>query len=432
MANRILILGGGFGGLYAARALERALPAHSAKVTLINDTNFMLYTPLLPGAGGASLEPRHVVVALRKRLPATEVRCAHVVSADPARREVTIESFDSEQVVLGYDHLVVALGSTSRTLPIPGLAEHALGFKTLAEAIALRNRVLQCLERAEDCEDDAERAAYLTFAFVGAGYAGLEGIAELQDYAQSVLDFYPRARLHGTRWLLVEARDRVMPEVSESLAAFATRELQSRGLEIRTSTTVERLEEHSLTLSDGERVPTRTVAWTAGVKPVPAVARLGLSLDKGGRILTSSELRADGHENVWAVGDAAAIPDPARPGQPCPPTAQHAMRQGRLAARNIAAELGAGGKVKPFRYKTMGVFVDLGRHKAVAETLGLHWRGFPAWFISRSYHVLLMPGIARRARLIADWTIGLVFGREAAEVGQIGHPPQLEGIPLDA
>ena len=425
MPWNVLILGGGFGGLYAARRLERILPPQSARITLVSDTNFMLYTPLLPGAAGGTLEPRHVVVPLREELERTDLRLGRVEGADPARRVVQVTGSAGSASELHYDQLVVALGSTSRTLPIPGLAEHALGFKTLAEAIALRNRVVQTLEEAEATEDPEARRALLTYVFVGAGYAGLEGIAELQDFAADVVERYPRSRLHGLRFVLVEAKDRVMPEVSGDLAAFATAELRRRGLEIRTGTTIESVSDQGTTLRGGEFVSARTVCWTAGVKPVPVVARLGLPLTDGGRIETDRCFRVPGHSGVWAIGDAAAVPDPARPGQPCPPTCQHALRQGRLVAQNVAAAL-ADRPPRPFKYKTLGVFVDMGRYQAVAETLRIKWRGFPAWFLARSYHLAMMPGVSRRTRLVADWTVGLLFGRDGAELGQLGHPPRLE------
>jgi NADH dehydrogenase len=217
-----------------------------------------------------------------------------------------------------------------------------------------------------------------------------------------------------------------MPEVASDLAAFAERELRGRGIEIRTNTTVEEVGERSIRLSDGETIPTRTVAWTAGVKPHPVVARLGLPLAQSGRIDVDETMRVRGHANVWAVGDAAAVPDPARKGQPSPPTAQHAIRQGRRVARNVAAELGAGGSVQPFTYKTLGVFVDMGRHQAVASTMGIRWRGFPAWFLARTYHLLNMPGTKRKLRLVVDWTVSLLFSRDTSELGQLGHPPELE------
>jgi NADH dehydrogenase len=284
MAWRVVILGGGFGGLTAARKLERLLPAHAAKVTLVNDVNFMLYTPLLPGAAGGTLEPRHVVVPLREELRDTELHLGHVLGADPAKRVVRVRTTEGGEEELHYDQLLVALGSVSRTLPIPGLAEHAWGFKTLAEAIALRDRIVQTLERAETVEDESARHALLTYVVVGAGYAGLEGIAELQDFAADVLDLYPRSKIHGLRFVLVEARERVMMEINPDLAEFASTELRRRGIEIRTGTTVERVSADSIELSTGEVVPTRTVAWTAGVKPHPVVAELGLPLEPKGRI----------------------------------------------------------------------------------------------------------------------------------------------------
>ena len=432
MAWNVVIAGGGFGGLYAARTLERVLPRHSARVTLINDVNFMLYTPLLPGAAAGTLEPRHVVVPLREELRDTELRLGRVVGAQPERNRLDVELLGERRTEIAYDQLIVALGSVSRTLPIPGLAEHAIGFKTLSEAIALRNRVLACLEIAETLEDPDERVQYLTFVFVGAGYAGLEGLAELQDFAADLIDLYPRCRLQGTRWILVERGDRVMPEIKPSLAAFAERELRGRGMEIRTGTTVERvaLDHVVLATPDGtEPVPARTVAWTAGVRPHPVVERLGLPLGEDGRIVVDRYMQVEGRLNVWAIGDAAAVPDPARKGHACPPTCQHSLRQGKRVARNVAAALGNGRK-RPFRYRTLGVFVDIGRYDAVASTAGIRWKGFPAWWIARSYHLAMMPGAKRKARLVTDWTTSLLFSRDASELGQLGHPPSLASVPL--
>jgi NADH dehydrogenase len=426
MAWDIVIAGGGFGGYYAARTLENVLPPHSARVTLVSDVNFLLFTPLLPGAAAGTLEPRHVVVPLREQLTTTDLWLGRVSAAAPERDALIVDSLDGRRHELHYDQLIVALGSTSRTLPIPGLVEHAKGFKTLSEAIALRNRVLSQLEIAETVPDAETRAEFLTFVFVGAGYAGLEGLAELQDFMSDVIDLYPRCRVQGMRWILVEAKERVMPEVAPGLAAFAERELRGRGIEIRTNTTVEQIGERWVRLKGGETIPTRTVAWTAGVKPSPVVARLGLPLTDGGRLDVDATMRVRGHENVWAIGDAAAVPDPARKGQASPPTAQHAIRQGRRVARNVAAELGAGGRVKPFTYRTLGVFVDMGRHQAVASTMGIRWRGFPAWFLARTYHLANMPGTKRKLRLVVDWTVSLLFSRDTSELGQLGHPPELE------
>jgi NADH dehydrogenase len=424
MAWHVVIAGGGFGGFYAARTLEKVLPPQAARITLVNDVNFMLYTPLLPGAAAGTLEPRHVVVPLREELSRTDLRLGRVCAADPAQSTISIRTLEGHREELAYDQLIVSLGSVSRSLPVPGLAEHAKGFKTLPDAVELRNHVLRTLEAAETVEDPAVRQAWLTYVFVGAGYAGLEGLAELQDFAADVIDLYPRCRTQGMRWILVEARDRVMPEIPASLAEFAQRELRGRGIEIRTSTTLDELTATTARLSDGEVVPTRTVAWTAGVKPHPVVQELGLPLDEHGRIRTDRTMRVEGLDYVWAIGDAAAVPDPARLEQSSPPTAQHAIRQGRRVARNVAATLGTG-RVRPFTYKTLGVFVDMGRGEAVASTLGIKWRGAPAWWLARTYHLAMMPGVKRKLRLLVDWNVGLVFGRDASELGGLGHPSRL-------
>ncbi|MEA2268279.1 MAG: hypothetical protein QOC64_889 [Solirubrobacteraceae bacterium] len=424
MAWHVVIAGGGFGGFYAAHTLERALPRQSARITLVNDVNFMLYTPLLPGAAAGTLEPRHVVVPLREALRGTDLRIGTVLGADPDRRVVRVQSLEGHVEELVYDQLIVALGSVSRTLPVPGLAEHGIGFKSLPEAIELRNRVIRTLEAAETLDDPGTREQWLTYVFVGAGYAGLEGLAELQDFAADAIERYPRCRTQGMRWILVEAADRVMPEIPADLADFAVRELRGRGIEIRCGTTLEELTATSARLSDGEVVPTRTCVWTAGVRPHPVVEHLGLPLERG-RIKVDRCLRVAGRSNVWAIGDAAAVPDPAKKGQaPTPPTAQHAIRQGRRVARNVAATLGTG-TVRRFTYKTKGVFVDMGQRQAVASTLGLKWRGTPAWVLARSYHLAMMPGLKRKTRLLVDWNLGLVFGRDISELGRLGHPPSL-------
>jgi NADH dehydrogenase len=421
MAWNVVIAGGGFGGFYTARTLAKVLEPHSARVQLVTADNFMLYTPLLPGAAAGTLEPRHVVVPLREELdPSIHLRVAHITGASPERNVIHVRALDGHEEDLAYDQLVVTLGSVSRTLPVPGLARHGKGFKSLPEAIALRNHVIRTLDVAETLEDVHARREYLTYVFVGAGYAGLEGLAELQDFAADVIDLYPRCRVTGMRWMLVEATERVMPEIGPKLADFAVRELRGRGIEIRTKTTLEELTADRARLSDGEVVPTRTLVWTAGVKPHPVVARFGLPLDERGRIVTDTSALVRGFDNVWAIGDCAAVPDPARKGLPSPPTAQHAIRQGRVVGRNVAAALSGTGRRRRFTYKTKGVFVDMGRRKAVATTGPITWRGTPAWLLARSYHLAMMPGAGRRARLLVDWNIGLLFGRDTAELGSLG------------
>jgi NADH dehydrogenase len=427
MAWNVLIAGGGFGGFYAARTLAKILQPHSARVRLVTEDNFMLYTPLLPGAAAGTLEPRHVVVPLREELDRSiHLRLGKIEGASPQRNVIQVRSLDDSVEELRYDQLIVAVGSVSRTLPIPGLAEHGRALKSLPEAIALRNHVIRTLEIAETLEDGDALREYLTYVFVGAGYAGLEGLAELQDFAADVIDLYPRCRVTGMRWILVEASGRVMPEIGQKLADFAVHELRARGIEIRTQTTLDEVTARSARLSDGEIVPTRTLVWTAGVKPHPVVARFGLPLDDRGRIDTDSRLQVKGFDNVWAIGDCAAVPDPARKGMPCPPTAQHAIRQGRVVGRNVANSLGGGGRrTRRFTYKTKGVFVDMGRRKAVATSGPITWSGTPAWLLARSYHLAMMPGAGRRVRLLVDWNIGLLFGRDTAELGRLGEPRTL-------
>jgi NADH dehydrogenase len=423
MAWNIVIAGGGFGGAMAARELERIMPRQSARLTLVNDVNFMLYTPFLPEAAAGTLEPRHVVTPLRELLDRTYLRLGAVVGHDPAARTVELRTREGEAEELRYDQLLLAVGSVSRVLPVPGLSEHAIGFKSLADAIWLRNHVVETLEAANATEDPARRDELLTYIFVGGGYAGLEALAELQDFAADAMERYPRARLHGMRWVLVEAADRVLPEIDVDLADYALRELRGRGIDIRLGTTLEEVGEHSARLSSGETLPSRTVVWTAGVAPHPSLRQLSVPLDDRGRVPVDEMLRVRGMDGVWAIGDCAATPDPR--GGLTPPTAQHAVRQGPVAARNIAAELGVG-TPEPFAYRGNAAFVNLGRYKAVGRIGTRTFRGFPAWWLARTYHMSQIPGIVRKARAVIDWTASLPFRRDLSELGSIGHPRPLD------
>jgi NADH:ubiquinone reductase (H+-translocating) len=422
MAWNVVIAGGGFGGAAAARELEKVMPRQSARLVLVNETNFMLYTPFLPEAAAGTLEPRHVVTPLRDILKRTYLRLGSIVGHDPAAKTVELRTKAGEVERLPYDQLLLALGSVSRALPIPGLSEHAVGFKSLADAIYLRNHVVETLEEANATEDPARREELLTYVFVGGGYAGLEALAELQDFAADAMESYPRARLHGMRWVLVEAMDRVLPEIDLRLAEYALRELRGRGIDIRLQTTLNEVTANSATLSSGETLPTRTVVWTAGVAPQPILKDLELPLDERGRVPVDDHLRVQGMDSVWAIGDCAAAPDPR--GGICPPTAQHSVRQGPVAARNIAAELGIGSPER-FDYRSEASFVNLGRYKAVGRIGERTFRGFPAWWLARSYHMSQIPGTARKARAVLDWTAGLPFPRDIAEVGSIGRPKRL-------
>ncbi|HWE59941.1 MAG TPA: NAD(P)/FAD-dependent oxidoreductase [Solirubrobacteraceae bacterium] len=423
MSQHIVIAGGGFGGYYTAKQLERLAPA-GARITLINDVNFLMYAPLLPGAAAGTLDPRHIVVPLREHLKRTSLRVGYVTGGEPSRNTLQVEMISGITKEYRYDHLVVALGSVSRVIPIPGLVEHAVGFKTIADATALRNRMVRHFELAEGLDDKQERADYLSFVFVGGGYAGLEGIAELQGFARDAIKRYPRCRETGTRFMLIDAAPRVMTEIQPQLADWTVELLTKRGIEFRLSTTVSEVFEDRVVLSSDEVVRARTVVWTAGVRASPVASNLGLPLENG-RIACDEYMCVDGYENIWAIGDIAAVPDPARPGQPCPQTAQHAIRQGKLLGKNIARVM-RGQRPKPFTFKTLGAFADLGRHRAVANLMGIRVKGFLAWAICRFYHLAWLPGIDRKSRLIADWSVEILFPRDLAEMGQLGHPPRLE------
>ncbi|HYH61989.1 MAG TPA: NAD(P)/FAD-dependent oxidoreductase [Solirubrobacterales bacterium] len=426
MAWNVVIAGGGFAGASAARELEKLLPKQSARLILVNDVNFMLYTPFLPEAAAGMLEPRHVVTPLRDMLKRTNLRLGAVSGHDPEARTVHIRTHEGEDEDIRYDQFLVAVGSVSRSLPVPGLDKHAIGFKSLADAIWLRNHVIETLERANASEDRTRREELLTYVFVGGGYSGLEALAELQDFAADAIDRYPRARLTGMRWILVEAMDRVLPEVDKSLADFAVRELRGRGIDIRMGTRLEEARDDGCTLSTGEEIPTQTIVWTAGVAPHPSLRSLNLPLDESGKVEVDDHMRVSGMKGVWAIGDCAAVPDPNKNGEkPCPPTAQHAVRQGPAVAHNIACELGVATHPRRFDYHAKAAFVNLGRYRAVGQLGKQRFSGFPAWWMARSYHMSQVPGIARKVRAVADWTIGLPFQRDVAEVGSIGSPRPL-------
>ena len=427
MAWNVVIAGGGFAGAATARELERLLPKQSARLILVNDVNFMLYTPFLPEAAAGTLEPRHVVTPLRDLLKRTNLRLGAIAGHDPAARTVELHTHDGEVEELRYDQLVIAVGSVSRSLPIPGLDEHAIGFKSLADAIWLRNHVVETLEQANATDDPVRREELLTYVFVGGGYSGLEALAELQDFAADAMDNYPRARLQGMRWILIEAMERVLPEVPRDLADYAVQQLRGRGIDVRLGTRIEEAAADSVLLSTGERVPARTLVWTAGVKPHPSLASLSLPLNETGRVRVDSEMRVEGMRGVWAIGDCAAVPHPDGSGRPCPPTAAMAVRQGPAVAHNVACSLGVSTSTKSFEYLGREAFVNLGRYKAVGKIGRLKFRGFLAWWMARTYHVSQIPGVARKIRAIVDWTTGLPFARDTAEVGSIGHPGPLSG-----
>jgi NADH dehydrogenase len=426
MSWSVVVVGGGFGGYSAARAIERRFSEDTVKVTLVSEQNFLLYTPFLPEAAAGTLEPRHVVTPLRDLLKKTHLLLGSVTGIDSEQQIVRVRNTEGDPADVRYDRLVLAPGSVSRALPIPGLAEHGAQFKSLADAIWLRNHVIRSLELAESVQEPRRLDELLTFVFVGGGYAGLEALAELQDFATDALSMYPAARAHGLRWLLVEAADRVLRELDPKLADYTVAQLGRRGIDVRLATQLSEVTAHDIALSTGERIATRTLVWTAGVKPSPLVAELGLPLDDAGRLIVDAEMRVEGQQSIWAVGDAAAVPNPVRDGAPSPPTAQHARRQGLAVGRNVAASLGKG-SAAAYAYRDRGSFVNLGRYKAVAMTGRIKLRGPLAWFLARTYHLSQIPGFSRKLRAVVDWTVSLPFSRDVAEVGSIGHPRTLSG-----
>jgi NADH dehydrogenase len=408
-----LIAGGGYAGSMVARLLGRR------GATIVSPENYMLFTPLLPEAASGTLEPRHVVVPLRVMCRDAELVVGWVTGVDYAAKHVAVDAIDGP-VEIGYEQLVLALGSVSRVLPVPGLAEHGHGFRDLADAIALRNHILRQLEAADAADDAGERARHLAFVFVGAGYAGVEALAELADLVRDALRYYPGLRGEPQRWVLVDAAPKILPEIPTKLGDYAARQLARRAVEIHVSTRLDSADERGVLLSDGSLIETGTLVWTAGVRPSPSLVDLDLPLDDRGRIVVDEFFRVPGQDGVWALGDCAAVPNLATPGRADPPTSQHALRQARRLARNLA------GTPKPYRYRMLGQVATLGRYKGIADVLGLRLHGFLGWFVTRTYHLFQLPLLSRKLRVVVDWTVALFFRRDIAELGSLGHPRRLE------
>jgi NADH:ubiquinone reductase (H+-translocating) len=404
-----LILGGGFAGSYVAKLLKKQ------GATIVSPENFMLFASMLPEAASGTLEPRHVVVPLRIMCPHADLILGRAVAHDPEAKRVQVET-EEERFDVTYSNLVVALGAIPRTFPIPGLAEHAFGFKDLADAIALRNHVLLRLEAATAAPTEEHRRRELTFVFVGAGYAGVEALAELSDLARDALRYYPaEVRETPQHWVLVDAAPKILPEIPPRLGEYAAEQLERRGVDIRVGTTLKEIEPHAALLSDGDRIATSTVVWTTGGRANPLLAKFGLPLDEIGRVKVDSTFRVEGLPNVWALGDNARVPNEATPGRFDPPTSQHALRQARRLAKNLR------GEPKPYSYRMIGQVATLGRHKGIAEVMGLKIRGFLGWWVTRTYHLYQLPLFSRKLRVVADWTVALLFKRDIAELSMLGH-----------
>lgn len=410
------------------RKLKRRLRSGEAEIVVVTPEPYMTYQPFLPEAAAGSISPRHVVVPLRRVLPHCTIVIGEARSIDHTKRTATVTTLASGEDGTGaleieYDEIVLAPGSVSRTLPVPGLAEHGVGFKTIEEAIGLRNHVIEQMDIASATRDPGVRDAALTFVFVGGGYAGVEALAELEDMARYTSRYYHNIKAEDLRWILVEATGRILPEVGESLGRYAVRELRGRNIDVRLDTRLDSCEDRIAVLSDGSRFPTRTLVWTAGVKPAPLLAATGLPLDDRGRLVCTARLTVEGTEHAWSAGDAAAVPDltAAETGRTTAPNAQHAVRQAKVLADNIVAALD-GAPLTEYRHSYAGSVASLGLHKGVAHIRGRRLKGRPAWLIHRVYHLSRVPTFNRKARVLAEWTLAGLFKREIVSLGSLEHP----------
>ncbi|GAA4436347.1 NAD(P)/FAD-dependent oxidoreductase [Phytohabitans houttuyneae] len=427
--QRILVVGAGHVGLYAALRLSKKLRAREAEVTVVDPQPHMTYQPFLPEAAAGNISPRHSVVPLRRELKHCKIVSGAVTRIEHTRKAATVQPIIGPPLEIEYDHIVVAPGSVSRTLPIPGLREQGIGFKTIGEAIYLRNHVLDRLDVAAATTDLETRRRALTFVFVGGGYAGIEALAEMEDMARDALKYYPELTVGDMHWVLVEATQRVLPEVDRDMGAYTVQQLLKRGLDIRLDTRLESCLDGVVKLSDGDSFASDTLVWTAGVKPSPMLDDTDLPRDNRGRITCLPTLQVvDGDtvlEGVWSAGDCAAVPDlTGPPGTFCSPSAQHAVRQAVRMADNIRAVI-RGKEPVQYKHKHVGSVASLGLHKGVAQVYGIKLKGPIAWFMHRTYHVSRIPSFNRKVRVVIDWTLAFFLRREVVALGQL-HDPREE------
>ncbi|MFF4642072.1 NAD(P)/FAD-dependent oxidoreductase [Streptomyces sp. NPDC001389] len=426
--TRILVIGGGYVGMYTALHLQRKLRPGEAEVTVVTPEPYMTYQPFLPEAAAGAISPRHVVIPLRRVLDRCRIVIGQAQRIDHAKRTATVTTLATPEEGTGdleieYDELVLAPGSVSRTLPIPGLADYGIGFKTVEEAIGLRNHVIEQMDIASSTRDPAVRDAALTFVFVGGGYAGVEALGELEDMARYAARYYHNIKAEDMKWVLVEASDRILPEVGPEMGVYTVRELRRRNIDVRLETRLDSCENRVAVLSDGSRFPTRTIVWTAGVKPHPLLASTDLPRNERGRLRCTAFLTIEGVEHAWAAGDAAAVPDitAEEPGRECAPNAQHAVRQAKQLADNLIAAL-RDETLTEYAHKYAGSVASLGLHKGVAHVYGRKLKGYPAWLMHRTYHLSRVPTFNRKMRVLAEWTLAGLFTREIVSLGSLEHP----------
>lgn len=413
--RRVVILGGGFAGAYCARDLSRRVRGSGVEILVIDRHNYFVFSPLLVEAGTGSLEPRHAVVSIRGMIGAASFRLGEVTGLDAAARAVTlsIPELDRRERV-EFDHAVIALGSVTRLPDVPGLREYGFGMKGTGDAVALRDRVIRLLELADASPDPAERRALLHLVVVGGNFTGAEVAGEFHAFLARAARRYRGIPPGEARVTLVEREERILHALGPRLGDYAARHMRRRGIDVLTRESVRAVEPARVTLTGGRVLESRTVVWCAGIAPPPAVASMGLPLDARGYILCERDLRVKGLDRVWAVGDAAVNTDAA--GRPYPATAQHALREGRVAAANIARAL-AGRPTRPCDLVDQGSLAAIGCRTAVAKVFGVRLAGFFAWWLWRTVYLLKMPGLGRKVRVAADWTLDLLFPRDDVQLG---------------
>jgi NADH dehydrogenase len=412
--HRILILGGGFGGIYTARRLDQIVGHRDdVTITLLSHENFLLFTPMLPEVVSSSIEASHIVSPIRAFFRRVTFHNAEARHIDLERRVVVASHCpmcDAREVA--FDHLVLAQGSATDFHGIPGVAENALPMKTLGDAMALRNHILDVFEHADMESDPAVRRSMLTFVVAGGGFAGTETVAELHDFAHTAARFYSTIRKSDIRVVLAHSGPRIMPEIASQLAEYAMKKLKASGIEIMLNARVSAASGTGVELTGQQRIATKTLVWAAGVAPGPLISTLPCERNRRGQVIANEYLEVPGYPGIWALGDCAEIPN--GPGRNvCPPTAQHAMRQGKVIAENIAATFGVG-QFTSFAYKPIGMLASLGRQCAVAEIYGFKFSGFFAWWLWRTIYLLKLPGLERKVRVALDWTLDLFFPRDIA------------------
>ena len=415
--KRILILGGGFGGLYAALELDKHVGKRDdVEVTLVNRENFFSFTPMLHEVAASDLDVTHIVNPVRKMLKHVRFFLGDVESVDLDGKSVMVShGFDRHAHELPYDHLILSLGSTSNFFGLPGLEERALTMKSLADASGLRNRLIEHLEEADtECAaKSCARGPLLTCVVAGGGFAGVETIAAINDFVRGAVRFYPNLGNESIRMVLVHSGETILPELSEKLGRYAAKKLAARGIELRLGVRVTAMDDAGVQLSDGSTIATRMLVWTAGTAPHALLSTLPCATERG-RIVVDANLEVKDRPGVWAVGDCAVVPD-GKTGRACPPTAQHALRQGRVLARNVLAAID-GGQKKPFRFATLGQLAAIGRRTGVANVCGVNFSGFVAWWLWRTIYLAKLPRAEKKIRVALDWTLDLLFSKDLVQL----------------